>query len=1253
MDGADLTLLDLLESRQDLVLVTDRDGVILRAGAGWAAALGWDAQALVGRRCLDMVHRDDAAATRDALRALRSGRGVLRFVNRWQMRGGGWRQLDWAAVMRAGDGLICASARDATAQTRIATHAREVETISGVGSWELDLDRDTCFWSPVTRAIHGIDPDTPPPVAEALSFYPPEGRAVLEPALAALMEEGTPFDLELPFRRACGQAAWVRSTGAAERRGGQLTRVYGTFEDITARREDRARLQDFADIVELASDGIWVLDPDGRTLYANPRMAEMLGLPPGGLDGLGLGAFLDGADATLGQLAQGGSAGDLCLRRADGGTLWVSLSARPRHDRAGRLTSIVAILADITDRRAARTALEERAQATRAAKARLEATLAAMPDPVLELDAQGRICTVHASADTPLHRAARAGAGQMPHAVLGRGNAHTLRALLDRASTRGRATEAALAVVLPQGTARVDVSAAPRAMGGHVLVLRDVTRQHAQTAEIRRLGEVARLTRNPVIIADREGRIEWVNAAFEALTGWPLEEARGHTPGSLLQCPETDPDTVATIRAALRACQPVQAEILNRSRAGRLYWIRLEIQPRFDADDRHIGFTAVQTEITGLVQANRAIAEAEARAQAARDQLVAAVEALEDGFALFDAGDRLVLCNDRYRLLYADSADAIRPGARFEDILRAGLARGQYADALGREDAWLAERLAAHAASAPQVQTLACGTVLRIMEKSTRDGGRVGLRVDITELSRARDRARAAQADADRARARLDAAIDALQDGFVLFDADDRLVVANQRHRDLHPLTADAMVAGTRFEDILRRSLAGREVPAAIGREAAWLAERLAQHRTPGPAFVQRLDGGRILRIHEMPTPDGGRVGLQVDVTELFEARERAEAASAAKSAFLATMSHEIRTPLTGVLGMADILSDTPLSDAQRAMLDTLKDSGWSLLSLINDILDLARVEAGKLALDPAPFDLCALVARLEALHGATARGKGVALTVGPMPPGLRLGDETRVMQVLHNLVGNAVKFTDTGRVGVTVAAADAEGLVLRIADTGIGMSADQVARIFEAFEQAEAGTARRFGGTGLGMAIVRRLVAMMAGEVTVDSTPGRGTVVTLRLPLPEVAAQALPAQAPSGARAAENAGRLRGLRLLVAEDSATNRHLLRTILDRLQVQTRFACNGMEACAVWRGEEAFDLLLLDISMPVMDGLEALRSMTAEASAAGRPPPRAIAATANVMTEQVALYRAEGFLDVLPKPFRREELVALLLRHAPE
>ncbi len=369
---------------------------------------------------------------------------------------------------------------------------------------------------------------------------------------------------------------------------------------------------------------------------------------------------------------------------------------------------------------------------------------------------------------------------------------------------------------------------------------------------------------------------------------------------------------------------------------------------------------------------------------------------------------------------------------------------------------------------------------------------------------------------AARAQRHLHEAVQAIPEGFAIYDADDRLMLCNSRYREIYGLDED--IVGERFEDTLRRGLARGTYPAARGREAAWLAERLAAHRDPGPPIEQPLAGERWLRISECRLSDGSTAGLRMDITALKhaqaaaqEAQRAAEEASRAKSAFLAAMSHEIRTPMNGVIGMVDLLRQTSLKGHQIEMVDTIRESAYALLGIIEDILDFSKIEAGRLEIELLPTDLATVADRACLMLDTIASRKNVELTLFADPALPRVWcDAARLRQIVVNLAGNAIKFSSAsdrgGKVAVRLELRErgAQRVVvdLSVRDNGIGMDADAQARLFKAFSQADASTTRRFGGTGLGLAIVRKLVDLMGGDIRVDSAPGQGATFTVNLPL-------------------------------------------------------------------------------------------------------------------------------------------------------
>ncbi|RAK61804.1 hybrid sensor histidine kinase/response regulator [Phenylobacterium hankyongense] len=358
-----------------------------------------------------------------------------------------------------------------------------------------------------------------------------------------------------------------------------------------------------------------------------------------------------------------------------------------------------------------------------------------------------------------------------------------------------------------------------------------------------------------------------------------------------------------------------------------------------------------------------------------------------------------------------------------------------------------------------------------------------------------------------------------------------------------------------------------------------------------------------------------------------------AESASRAKSTFLATMSHEIRTPLNGVLGMAQAMAADDLTDKQRDRLGVIHESGEALLAILNDILDLSKVEAGKLDLESIEFDLAEVARGAHSAFTALANKKGLSFAVNvEAARGRYLGDPTRLRQILYNLISNALKFTDEGEIRVT-ALRDGDMLEISVADTGVGISPEGLARLFGKFDQLDSSTTRRFGGTGLGLAICRELAQLMGGEMSVESELGRGSRFILRAPIAHIGDER-----PTGAGAppAPEARQSLSLRVLAAEDNSVNQLVLRTLLHQLGVEPVVVDNGAAAVQAWAGAH-WDVVLMDVQMPDMDGIEATARIRALEREMGRPRTPIVALTANAMSHQIERYLAAGMDTHVSKP----------------
>jgi len=476
--------------------------------------------------------------------------------------------------------------------------------------------------------------------------------------------------------------------------------------------------------------------------------------------------------------------------------------------------------------------------------------------------------------------------------------------------------------------------------------------------------------------------------------------------------------------------------------------------------------------------------------------------------------------------------------------------------------------------------------------------------------------------------------------------------------------TLDVAGAQDIFDPITFASMEADPFPTVDPRDREAVIEAWKRHVKEGAPYqpeyrVHRADGREIWAstLSRGYKNERGRVTRVVAATQdithrrqaefaLSKAKEEAEVANCAKSTFLATMSHEIRTPLNGVLGMAQAMAmDDDLTASQRERLEIIQRSGETLLVILNDVLDLSKIEAGKLELESAPFNLAELAEGVRSIFASQASAKGCYLTlsVEPVCAGFYRGDPTRVRQILFNLVSNALKFTESGGVSMTVSATP-QGLSLRVADTGIGIAPDHMAALFRKFEQADASTTRRFGGTGLGLAICQELAGMMGGAIRVESEPGRGSafIVTLALPRTAAAVDAASDQRRDGAFT----DALAPPRILAAEDNEVNQRVLAALLHHIGADLRIVDNGQQAVEAWEAQD-WDLILMDVHMPVMDGPAASHAIRRRELETGRARTPIIALTANAMSHQVESYAAAGMDDFVAKPIEVRRLVEAL------
>ena len=678
----------------------------------------------------------------------------------------------------------------------------------------------------------------------------------------------------------------------------------------------------------------------------------------------------------------------------------------------------------------------------------------------------------------------------------------------------------------------------------------------------------------------------------------------------------------------LNAHRPFKDFIYKLSGQNEDHWVSVSGEPFFDAKGNFLGYRGFGRIITSEVE----LAQKSDSFEFIFDQLTEAI-------ALWDAKDCFVVCNQAFRALNSKIPSFVAPGVQYQAFIREGVRAGMFPEAIENEEQWVNQRLARHRApNGPFEMTREGGRTFSVEEQKLDGGMTVVVSTEITHFKVITEQLEQATNDAGSARDQLINAIEAIDEGFVYYDAEDRLQFCNDHYRAYYPLSSQHFTPGQKFVDLLRLGLEAGEFSQAIGREEEWLQDRIEAHKAANSTIEQKLSNGRWLKISERKTKEGGTVGFRVDITALKEAQERAETANKTKSEFLANMSHEIRTPMTGVLGMLDALTDSHLDKDQIRLVNTARQSSLALLEILNDILDQSKIEAGKLLIVNVDFNIKVLIEQIQYSFMPRAQDKDLWFRceiADDVPTSLH-GDPNRLRQVLINLLSNAIKFTAEGGITVKIKLSSENTLLFEVEDTGIGIPPEIRDSLFERFLQADSSTSRKYGGTGLGLSISKSLVEMMQGEIGIRGVKKGGTCFWFSLPL-QVSLQDIEDNTNTErivTRASEP------LRVLIAEDNSINQMIIERFFATLGHTAFITENGHEALQSIKDFD-FDLIVLDIRMPVMDGMDTLQEIK-KLSPAKKAIP-CIALTADVTTEHVKRYLDAGFDAVVAKPIDQPKL----------
>jgi two-component system, sensor histidine kinase and response regulator len=712
----------------------------------------------------------------------------------------------------------------------------------------------------------------------------------------------------------------------------------------------------------------------------------------------------------------------------------------------------------------------------------------------------------------------------------------------------------------------------------------DITERVAAEEQLRLQGATLEAAANAIVITDLEGKVTWANPAFARLTGYTLEEVRGQNP-RVLNSGEHKPEFYKHLWETVLSGKVWHDEVVNKKKSGELYSEEMTITPVHDDGGEISHFVAIKQDISERKRAQQALEDNETR-------LRAIFESSSEAIGVSKAGVHNIVNPAYIELFGYDNEDELR-GVSILDLI-APSSRKQIQDNNRRRT--MGEDLPAHYETRGlRRDGLEFDMDIRVSTYELADGQYSLVTIsDITERKRAVEALQQSE--------RLRKVIDLVPHAIFAKNEDGQIILANKAMAEQH---------GTTVGEILNQHQAALmmkpEEAAAMLAEDQKVIEYGESSFMPEVKFTDSHGHPRILQATKVPFPEMGHavLGVSIDITELKQveeelqqAREIAETANQTKSDFLANMSHEIRTPMNAVIGMTHLALQTELNEKQSNYLTKIQSSANNLLGIINDILDFSKIEAGKLEIEHIPFDLNQVLDNLITLITPSAREKQLDVHISATSeiPCALMGDPLRLMQVLTNLLSNAVKFTKAGEIVLStdVMGKDGDEVMLQfsVQDTGIGMTEEQISRMFQPFSQADTSTTRKYGGTGLGLAICRQLVEMMGGSIRVESQPGAGSTF--------IFTTVFTCQCEKDQKNYIVPAVLQNMRVLIVDDSATSRAVLERYLESFSFETQMAKTGVEGLAMLeqasQDGQPFDFVFTDWIMAEMDGIEFARQV---------------------------------------------------------